>query len=210
MFLSVSHSLYLLLSSPLSHFQPIYMLFVAISSVLRWCYTGRFLAQHITTLFQWHRFERLYSNIWTQCCAKNRRCESFRVTSPLCRCFKTCILSNRALNIHLFMLTSFSDFMCILIHIISPFASVVGEIVVSFAIATLREEKMNKTFHFLYCMSYSYEQHNRHNSGRAVMSIGLNSLKLVWLVQNQFVSSLLMGSFYSIFNFSQLQLLLLF
>ena len=48
------------------------------------------------------------------------------------------------------MLTSFIDFMCILIHIISPFASVVGEIVVSFAIATLREEKMNKTFHFFY------------------------------------------------------------
>ena len=99
MSLSGFHSLYLLLSSPLSHFQTIYMSFVAISSVL-------------------------------------------------CRCFKTCVFSNRALNIHLFMISSFSDFMCILIHIISPFASVVGEIVVPFAIATLRKEKINKTFHF--------------------------------------------------------------
>ena len=42
------------------------------------------------------------------------------------------------------MLSSFS----VLVHIISPFASVVGEIVVPFAIATLRKEKINKTFHF--------------------------------------------------------------
>ena len=41
------------------------------------------LAKHgVTTLFR-HRFERLQhcSNIWILCCAKNRRCESSRVTS---------------------------------------------------------------------------------------------------------------------------------
>ena len=77
------------------------------------------------------------------------------------------------------MLSSFSDFMYILIHIISPFASVVGEIVVPFAIATLRKEKNQQNVSFLYYMSYFYVQHNRLNSGRVVMSIGLNSLKLV-------------------------------
>ena len=45
----------------------------------------RFLAQHsIATLLR-HCFEYLqhYSNIATLCCAKNRRCESSRVTSLL-------------------------------------------------------------------------------------------------------------------------------
>ena len=45
----------------------------------------RFLAQHsITTLLR-HCFEWLQqcSKIATLCCAKNRRCESSRITSPL-------------------------------------------------------------------------------------------------------------------------------
>ena len=52
---------------------------------LRWCSQRRFLAQyHVTTLLG-HCFEWLQhcSNIATLCCAKNRRCESSRVTSPL-------------------------------------------------------------------------------------------------------------------------------
>ena len=52
---------------------------------LRWCSQRRFLAQyHVATLlgdcFEWLQH---CSNIATLSCAKNRRCESSRVTSPL-------------------------------------------------------------------------------------------------------------------------------
>ena len=45
----------------------------------------RFLAQHSVATLLRHCFEYLQhcSNIATLCCAKNRRCESSRVTSPL-------------------------------------------------------------------------------------------------------------------------------
>ena len=45
----------------------------------------RFLAQYIVTTLLWYCFEWLQHcfNIATMCCAKNRRCESSRVTSPL-------------------------------------------------------------------------------------------------------------------------------
>ena len=45
----------------------------------------RFLAQHSVATLSWHCFEWLQhcSSIATLCCAKNRRCESSRVTSPL-------------------------------------------------------------------------------------------------------------------------------
>ena len=209
MLLSVSHSLYLLIVLAAvafsTHLHVFCCYFVCFKVMLHGTILQRrFLAQHITTLFQRHRFERLRSNIWTQCCAKNRRCESFRVTSPLCRCFKPCILANRALNIHLFMLSSFSDFMCTSTYNIT-FCFSCRRDSCPICHSNLNERKNQQNVSFLYCISYFYVQHNRHNSDRAVMSIGLNSLKLVWLVQNQFfVSSLLMGSFYSIFNFSQL------
>jgi len=58
-------------------------------STLRWCYRGdlqrRFLTQHIISRLLRHCFEwlRHCSNMAALCCAKNRRCESSRVTSPL-------------------------------------------------------------------------------------------------------------------------------
>ena len=55
----------------------------------------RFLAQHSVATLLRHCFEWLQHclNIAALCCAKNRRCESSRVTSPLERC-----LSNREYN----------------------------------------------------------------------------------------------------------------
>ena len=56
----------------------------------------RFLAQHsITTLLR-HYFEWLKhcSNIATLCCAKNHRCESSRVTSPLLSIYVSTVLYN--------------------------------------------------------------------------------------------------------------------
>ena len=45
----------------------------------------RFLTRHSVATLLWHCFEWLQhcSSIATLCCAKNRRCESSRVTSPL-------------------------------------------------------------------------------------------------------------------------------
>ena len=59
-------------------------------SILRWCYTGRFARTIssatqrynivVTNCFKWLQY---CSNIWALCYAKNRRCLSSRVTSPL-------------------------------------------------------------------------------------------------------------------------------
>ena len=77
------------------HFNPVIPRVIAASLIsrivgsLRWCYTRRFtttiLAQHrgcniVATLFQWLQH---CSNIAALCWAKNRRCQSFRLTSPL-------------------------------------------------------------------------------------------------------------------------------
>ena len=44
----------------------------------------RFLAQHGVAMLEQccHYSKRCHNNVATLCCAKNRRCESFRVTSP--------------------------------------------------------------------------------------------------------------------------------
>ena len=76
-------------------------------SLLRWCYTGRFVmtisAQHSVTTLLLHWFERLQYcfNIWTLCCAKNRRIvpcnvtfRAWKVKPTLCVCIsdKTIII----------------------------------------------------------------------------------------------------------------------
>ena len=54
----------------------------------RWCYAERFattiFTQHsVAKLRQWcNRWKQYRNNVATLCCAKNRRCESSRVTSP--------------------------------------------------------------------------------------------------------------------------------
>ena len=56
---------------------------------LRWCYKGRFattiLAQHSVAMLEQccNHSKQCRNNVATLCCAKNRRCESSRVTSPL-------------------------------------------------------------------------------------------------------------------------------
>ena len=60
--------------------------YIRLHIALRWCQVKRDDSQQhsVATLLR-HCFEWLQhcSNIATLCCAKNRRCESFRVTSPL-------------------------------------------------------------------------------------------------------------------------------
>ena len=45
----------------------------------------RFLAQHSIAMLEqcWKNSKQRRNNVATLCCAKNRRCESSRVTSPL-------------------------------------------------------------------------------------------------------------------------------
>ena len=57
---------------------------------LRWCYTRddsqrRFLTQRILAMLEQccNYSKQCRNNVVTPCCAKNRRCESSRVTSPL-------------------------------------------------------------------------------------------------------------------------------
>ena len=57
---------------------------------LRWCYTRddsqrRFLTQRILAMLEQccNYSKQCPNNVVTPCCAKNRRCESSRVTSPL-------------------------------------------------------------------------------------------------------------------------------
>ena len=59
------------------------------SVIYLWCYTGQFattiLAKHIVALLErcCNYSKQCRNNVVTLCCAKNCRCESSRVTSPL-------------------------------------------------------------------------------------------------------------------------------
>ena len=58
------------------------------SRILRWCYTGRFATTSFSATQRrnleqcCNHLKQCRNNVATLCCAKNRRCESSRATSP--------------------------------------------------------------------------------------------------------------------------------
>ena len=74
---------YSFLSTWLGCFMAVYFI------LLRWCYTRRFattiLAQHSVAMLEQRccHSKQCRNNVANLCCAKNRRCEASRVTSPL-------------------------------------------------------------------------------------------------------------------------------
>ena len=96
------------------------------SRILRWCYTGRFATTSFSAAPRrnleqcCNHLKQCRNNVATLCCAKNRRCESSRATSPS-KVFYVLIMKRNFSSFFLNYCTRYEHSGCLLTRTVATF-----------------------------------------------------------------------------------------